>query len=310
VPLSMFERVIEQRRPEAKSSPNPPGLDVNALFAVVVDELDQDDALRVVQAIGQARAMLDAVRLRVLDRFSALRGDDASTRKLVASTDKISTARAKLDLALAHGVRKRLPGVFAALESGQLAGDRVAQIARATHSLSITQCRKVDQALLPQACEKTPSQLAHLLRVVIAQIDPVGVARRADQRTAQRRVTVRRGTGGMSWLRALLDSDDAIAVSKRLDAIAHDAHNGGDRRSLDELRADTVLDLLLETAPSRVVTHLRVPQAGHDPSPGSAADTETARPHRRGSHRSGRMPSSANKTTRRRSRKTKVGRRR
>jgi hypothetical protein len=114
----------------------------------------------------------------------------------------------------------------------------------------------------------------------------------------------------MSWLRALLDSDDAIAVSKRLDAIAHDAHNGGDRRSLDELRADTVLDLLLETAPSRVVTHLRVPPAGHDPSPGSAADTETARPHRRGSHRSGRMPSSANKTTRRRSRKTKVGRRR
>ncbi|WP_297547815.1 DUF222 domain-containing protein [Amycolatopsis sp.] len=302
--------MIEQRRPEAKSSPDPPGLDVNALFAVVVDELDQDDALRMVQVIGKAQAMLDAVRLRVLGRFSALRGDDPSALKLVACTEKVSTARASRDLALARSVRNRLPRVFAALESGQLGGDRVAQIARATHSLSTSRCREVDQALLPRAREKTPSQLAHLLRVVIAQIDPVGAARRAEKRTAERRVSVGRGSGGMSWLRALLDTDETLAVYKRLDAIAQDVHRGGDRRSLDQLRADTVRDLLLGNMSSRVVTHVYVPSAGHDPSLGPDAGAEPLRTHRGGSHRSGRMSSSGGKTARRGSRKNKVGKRR
>lgn len=304
----MFERVIEHGRPQSESNPPQSEFDVNILLTAPVDDLDQDEVLKLIQAIGQAQAVLDAVRLRALDRFSRLSGDDASARRLLASVEKISPAKAGIDLALARDLSSRLPSVFAALAAGLLRGDRVVQVARATRALSPAHCREVDQALLPSACEKTPSQLSHLLRVLIAQADPAGAARQADKRKAERRVSVGRGSGGMSWLRALLTADDTIAVYARLDAVAHDVRDSGDRRTLDQLRADTVRDLLLGKMSSRVITHVYVPSDRSDRPSGSAVAADMGQARRSGSHRSARMSPSGARAGRRGARKNKANR--
>lgn len=253
---SSFERVIDNRRPEAASDPKPPGFDITTLLSVAVEKLDRAEALEFVGRFHRAQAMLDAARLLLLERLRVLSADDASARHLVADVEKASLAKAGNDLALARMLVTRLPQTLAALEAGSLSRDRAAQIARATVVLSQAHCLEVDAELFPLACEKTPSQLAYLLRTLIARIDQVGAAERAAARRASLRPGA--GLGGSVWLRGLMSAEDAVAVHRRLDAIAHELRRGGDRRPLSRVRVDVVRGLLLGALPGLGGTQVSV----------------------------------------------------
>jgi hypothetical protein len=308
VAICSFERVIDQRRPEAESSPKPPGLDINVLLSMVAEDLDQEGAVEALVAVQRAQAMLDALRLRLLERFPVACADDDSATTLLAGIEKISAARAAGQLALARNLRSRLPGAFASLEVGKMGFERVAQIARATCSLPLAQCLEVDAALLSSASEKTSSQLAHLLRKEVAKADPAGAARRSEKRKAERQVSTGRSAGGMSWLHALLDTEDTLAVYKRLDTLAEEVRSSGDSRTMNQLRADAVRDLLLGKSAGRGVTHAYRPPTGARHASEQAAGSGDVPLQRGGSHRSGRTPPSRGKAGRRGSRKGKATR--
>lgn len=85
---------------------------------------------------------------------------------------------------------------------------------------------------------------ARLARLVIA-VDPAAAQRRLDRGVAERRVVCEPDTDGCARITALgLPPDRAVAATERVDALARAAKLAGDARTLDQLRADVLLDLL------------------------------------------------------------------
>jgi hypothetical protein len=308
VATSNFEHVIDQRRPEAESSLKPSGPDINALLSMMVEELDEVGTVAAVTAVHRAQTMLDGLRVRLLEHLPRVCADEESATSLLAGIEKISRAKATGELALARNLRLRLPCAFAALESGDLGFGRVAQLVRATSSLALDRCVEVDAELLPAACEKTPSQLAHLIRRAVAKADPAGAARRSERRKAERQVSAGRSVGGLSWLHVLLDAEDTLAACKRVENIAQEIRSAGDLRTMNQLRADAVRDLLLGKNTSRSTTQVYAPPTGVRRVPEQTGETVEVPAQRGGSHRSGRTPPSRSKAGRRGSRKNRAGR--
>ncbi|HZD99140.1 MAG TPA: DUF222 domain-containing protein [Micromonosporaceae bacterium] len=107
--------------------------------------------------------------------------------------------------------------------------------------------------VLPTAPDLTTSQLRDRLRRAVLKSDP-DVTRRVAKTIEQRYVACEPdGEGSASLLGVRLPAARAVAAFERVDAFARGRKRAGDDRSLDQLRADTFLDLLdgtgIETAP-------------------------------------------------------------
>jgi hypothetical protein len=98
--------------------------------------------------------------------------------------------------------------------------------------------------VLPVAGELTTSQLRDRLRRAVLKADPDAAARTAKS-TVDRRVACqadREGTASLFGVR--LPAARATAAFERVDAFARGRKRDGDGRTMDQLRADTFLDLL------------------------------------------------------------------
>lgn len=85
--------------------------------------------------------------------------------------------------------------------------------------------------------------LARLIETVRAQT----LAERHDAALSRRRVHVERGDDGMAWLMAYLPAVEAHAIHSRVTAMAKAITAAdGERRTLDQVRADVLGDLLIE----------------------------------------------------------------
>jgi hypothetical protein len=255
VTFGSFERMIETE----SRRPSPAGWDFSALITLTEGEPDEAATLSLIHRASQAQAQLEAVRMRMLHRYSRLHGDDRTARDELACVERVSTAKAGNDLRLAAALATRLPQTAAALAAGSVNYDQVSRIARATRVLSAEHAHAVDAAVFPLAVEKTARQLGEFLRWIIAKIDPRGAADRARKRRAGRRVAVEHDHDEMSWVHAYLSSEDALAIEERLDLIARSVKGaGGEERTIGQLRADAMRDLLLGKFSSKVVTHVYV----------------------------------------------------
>jgi hypothetical protein len=235
-----------------RSSPRP---DPSTLLTLAADNADEAEALSTIEAFAQAQAMLDAARLKFVNRYVTVRGDHNSAQNILASKRKISTAKAGNDISLAYALTTRLPETFARLAEGQMNYDKARQVARATTDLTSEKTLEIDAALYPSACEMTPCQLSELLRSLIGRIDPHAVADRAKKRKPGRRISLGRNVE-MSWLHVFMASDDVLAIDQRLNLIAQRILQTGDERTLNQLRADTARDLLLGKLAGNAITHL------------------------------------------------------
>lgn len=235
--------------------------DGDVLLDIDPGELDVDDALALVRAIGVRQSRLEAARLAAMQRCQTLLAEDEWCQDLLATELRVSMGRAGDDMALAHTLATRLPRTRAALAEGSLDIARVRQIERATAALSAEHAEQVEQRLFPAATEAHPRLLYQRARAAVLAVDPDGAAERAAVRREQRRVSLEHEHDGMSWLHALLSTEDALAAHTLIDTLAHqarDARDAADERSMDELRADALRDLLLGSERSRVVTHVYV----------------------------------------------------
>ena len=105
------------------------------------------------------------------------------------------------------------------------------------------------EQVLPQAGTRTPTQLAADVDRALLAIDPQDAAIRLPKAVARRHVChPRRLPDGMAGLWAVLPAMDAARIDATLEATARAARALGDRRTLDQLRADTLTDLATGTA--------------------------------------------------------------
>jgi hypothetical protein len=210
---------------------------------------DPIDALRAcARQVSIASAQLLAAIVAVADR--AKPGFDADE---VAFALAWTQTYARSQVAFGRYLTRTLPAVFAALAAGELDLRRAWVFADALAVVDDPVATAITDRLLPEADTLTTSQLRDRLRRAVLKTDPD--AKRRITRTIDGRYVACTpdGEGSASLAGVRLPAARAVAAFERVDAYARSRKTNGDDRSLDQLRADTFLDLLdgtgLATAP-------------------------------------------------------------
>ena len=126
----------------------------------------------------------------------------------------------------------------------------------------------VQERVLPQAPRRSVSQVGRDIERALMEVDPAGHAERARANQERRCVTRPRPAGeGLSQVRLLLPTMDALLLDATLDAIAASARAAGEQRTPAQLRADAITAMTLST--------LRTSQQTAYPRPTQAPDDDT-----------------------------------
>lgn len=212
---------------------------------------------------AQAHLMVQmGVQARAADEAEVAAGGDplwSGQRRAEFVADEIGVllsctkmaASARYDTALRAA---DVPVVCRAWRQGVVDARRVATICEQVSYLDVATAEivageAVDYATAPGRCRTAP-QLREWLRRRVVAANPGAAEQRRQQAIGGRRVVITPGDDGMSELWALLPSVQARQIQQALSAAAQQlgAGAGGDARSMDQRRADTLVDLLLGRA--------------------------------------------------------------
>ena len=106
----------------------------------------------------------------------------------------------------------------------------------------------VQERVLPQAPRRSVSQVGRDIERALMEVDPAGHAERVRVNVSRRCVSRPRPAGeGVSQVRLLLPTMDALLLDATLDAIAASARACGEQRTLAQLRADALGAMTLST---------------------------------------------------------------
>ena len=106
----------------------------------------------------------------------------------------------------------------------------------------------VQERVLPQAPRRSVSQVGRDIERALMEVDPAGHAERVRVNVSRRCVSRPRPVGeGVSQIRLVLPTMDALLLDATLDAIAASARACGEQRTLVQLRADALGAMALST---------------------------------------------------------------
>ena len=142
----------------------------------------------------------------------------------------------------------------------------------------------VQERVLPQAPRRSVSQVGRDIERALMETDPTGHAERVRVNVSRRCVSRPRPAGeGMSQVRLLLPTMDALLLDATLDAIAASARAAGEQRTPAQLRADAITAMTLSTLrTSQQTACYRPTQAPDD----DTQDTTPTSPHENNHSRS------------------------
>lgn len=244
------------------------------MSAVDLDELNSFDKVEAVAIWGRvvswAQARQAEAAAEVEDVVQELHGarlreGEERTRRLSADSRSraVRQPRAARELAMRLGwsrqaaaqliatgvqLRDTLPTTGADLEEGRICWRKATAIADGLRGLALPLALDVEEAVLPRAPSRTPTQLQHDVAKAVITADPEGAVERQQNARGGRRVSRPRALpDGMATISATLPADDALRINHVLDSAAQRARSGGDDRSSDQLRADALVTSLLDS---------------------------------------------------------------
>lgn len=211
----------------------------------------------------EARALADAMEFALTRRAGVESADsrrsDIPVREVaaeIAAATRASdrTIQARLDEATV--LVTRFPKTVKALARGEIERGHVSAILDAGTRLDDASRKIFERAALEIARRESPGRLRPLVRMIAHRIDPVPLQQRHRDAMAARGVWVRDGDDGMADLLATLPAAVAHGIQDRLTQMARldiearertmDAEQTAvDTRTLGEVRADVLSDLLL-----------------------------------------------------------------
>nr|WP_277344773.1 HNH endonuclease signature motif containing protein [Cellulomonas sp. IC4_254] len=142
----------------------------------------------------------------------------------------------------------------------------------------------VQDVVLPRAEHSTVTQVKADLERALLEVDPEHARDRRDVARAQRRVTHPRALPDqMAAMHVVLPAEHAVAIDTALERAARSARTGGDPRTLDQLRADGLVDSILtgtppttqDASPTAVPGSLPAPRDGARVPAGATRDAES-----------------------------------
>ncbi|WP_431837036.1 DUF222 domain-containing protein [Cellulomonas sp. Y8] len=137
-----------------------------------------------------------------------------------------------------------------ALEVGHLDAAKAEVLTELLADLSFQVAHAVEDAVLPDAHQCSVAELRQRVAREIRLVDPEGAAARRERARCTRKVShPRPQPDGMASMWLVLDATDALRVDGVLTHAAKTAKALGDDRTLDQLRADGLRDLVVGDVP-------------------------------------------------------------
>ena len=264
--------------------------------------LDDRDVVDGLGAVRRARDALDAREARFLARLAELRGDGPYVADEAALELRISRNMAATRVATAVDLVTRMPGVLGLMGDGEIDGYTAGRLTHACRTLSDDDAHRVDELLLEKHARgklnlTDPVSLRRTTQRLAQRVDPASAVTRARRARCERKVQLIPGEDTMATLIADLPAEVAASAYARIDHDARRLRNTGDERTLDQLRADVLADLLTNTSDSSgtgggAVVYLHMPidaaltmtdsgceLSGYGPIPGPIAREIMTNPH-------------------------------
>jgi hypothetical protein len=169
----------------------------------------------------------------------------------VAAGRKVETAAA---------LASRLPATLSAMSSGDLDSWRATIIASELAEASAATCAAVEALILPAVLSETPGGVTRRVRRVLARVDADAVRVKAAKERLERFVTAypSRVPGLTSWV-ASLPAVESAACWAAIDDLAHRMRGDDPSRTLEQCRADAMVDLLLTNVQVTTTVTLMIP---------------------------------------------------
>jgi hypothetical protein len=135
--------------------------------------------------------------------------------------------------------------VWKALSEGVIDLARARILAEQTSHLPEQLAEKVTDIALEKASDQTTGQLRARLQRLILQADPAAAQDRYEKKLTERMIICEATDAGTANIHGLdLPAEKANQAMGRINQYAHRAKRQGDRRGIDQIRADIFLDLL------------------------------------------------------------------
>jgi hypothetical protein len=219
------------------------------------------ERVEVVAAAARVEAWAHALKARAaaaLDRHESMRapvgripaGQAFVSRNITAATlaMRLQCSPREADVLVREGVSygETLAGTGAALAAGIIDVPRARVLVNRLWDQMPQVAAHVEDVVLPRAGGRTSFQVRQDVERALVVVDPEGAADR--RRVAEQQRSVGRPQprpDGMAGLWVLLPAVRAVQVDCVLDAAARTARSAGDPRTLEQLRADGLCDLVL-----------------------------------------------------------------
>ncbi|MEN8041320.1 MAG: DUF222 domain-containing protein [Actinomycetota bacterium] len=189
------------------------------------------------------------------DRYDA---PDAAAMEVRAAL-RLTRMTADLEMRHAINLRDRFPEVWDRFNSGILDARRVRVIIRGTEHLAGDIAQRVIDQVLDDAHKLTTGQLRATITKLALDAEPETAVDNYEAALADRRVFTEPNAMGTANLLGLdLPPHRVAAATRRINRLARSLRGGSEDRTMDQLRADVLLDLLLgkSTRGKGAVVHL------------------------------------------------------
>jgi hypothetical protein len=151
-------------------------------------------------------------------------------------------------LNLAHDLEVKLPGTKAAFLDGIIGQDKAEIISSATAVLNAAEAQAAEDLVLGGAGRLTPGGLRSAIARAVIEVAPDKAKKRREQAAREARVERWAQASGNAALAGLeLPPAQVFAADQKISALARQLKQAGLDGSMDQLRAQAYLDLLLGT---------------------------------------------------------------
>ncbi|MGW4524925.1 DUF222 domain-containing protein [Amycolatopsis sp. NPDC004378] len=189
---------------------------------------------------------LQALQLRAIANLSVRRRRAPSAASEVALALSITEHRAATMVSAANALIARLPRMLNLMDDGRLDLYRAMKVTDATSWLSKDHARVVDATLEDRVPDRNATQVRRAAAYAAAKVDPEGAAQRTERSFVERRLALHHQDTGVTSLSVNnAPTEKASAAYARIDQAARALKTPDESRTLDQLRADVAMDLLL-----------------------------------------------------------------
>ncbi len=214
--------------------------------------------LDLLRAADRLASWMAAQRARLISRIHDFSDADhrawSGTKNSLVFTETVTETAALLKLSEGAAARliseslslvESLPNTLTALENGRICPTQAAVIVEQSRTLPDEAVRAFEVEILRDAADLNRPRLTARCRRLREKLHPETLTARRVKAQADRCVVFEPDRDGMAWLSTYLPAEQALTIHTALDATARNLRSEDDPRTLPQLRADVLADILL-----------------------------------------------------------------